>query len=231
MNGSAGTILVVEDEERVRDLLRMYLEKDGFHVEMAVDGEDAMSKFHLVSPDLVLLDIMLPKVDGWTVCQEIRKKHSIPIIMLTAKGEELDRVLGLEMGADDYITKPFSTREVVARIKAVLRRVGQSEEKESDIISFPGLTINNAAKRIELNGNVVQVAPKEFELLWFLARKPGHVHTREQLLQYVWEYEYEGDTRTVDTHIKRLRKKLSVNTGRRYIETVWGLGYKFEVKS
>ena len=231
MRGSTGTIMVVEDEERVRDLLRLYLEKDGFHVEMAVDGEEAINRIPRVNPDLILLDIMLPKFDGLTVCREIRKKQSTPIIMLTAKGEELDRVLGLEIGADDYITKPFSTREVVARIKAVLRRTRQSEEKDLEAINFPGLTINNSSKHVELDGQIVQMPPKEFELLWFLASNSGRVYTREQLLQYVWNYDYDGDTRTVDTHIKRLRNKISLATGRRYIETVWGHGYKFEVKS
>ena len=231
MLGSTGTIMVVEDEERVRDLLRLYLEKDGFHVEMAVDGEEAINRIPRVNPDLILLDIMLPKFDGLTVCREIRKKQSTPIIMLTAKGEELDRVLGLEIGADDYIAKPFSTREVVARIKAVLRRTRQSEEKDLEAINFPGLTINNSSKHVELDSQIVQMPPKEFELLWFLASNPGRVYTREQLLQYVWNYDYDGDTRTVDTHIKRLRNKISLTTGRRYIETVWGHGYKFEAKS
>ena len=231
MIGSIGTIMVVEDEEPVRDLLRLYLEKNGFHVEIAVDGEEAINRIPRVNPDLILLDIMLPKFDGLTVCREIRKKQSTPIIMLTAKGEELDRVLGLEIGADDYITKPFSTREVVARIKAVLRRTRQSEEKDLEVINLPSLTINNSAKYVELDGQVVQMPPKEFELLWFLASNSGRVYTREQLLQYVWNYDYDGDTRTVDTHIKRLRNKISLATGRRYIETVWGHGYKFEAKS
>jgi two-component system response regulator ResD len=226
----AGTILVVEDEEPVRELLRLYLEKEGFQVEIAVDGEEAMLKFSGSRPDLILLDIMLPKVDGWAVCREIRKQSSTPIIMLTARGEELDRVLGLEMGADDYITKPFSPREMVARVKAVLRRVQQTgARKNAEVITLPGLVIDNSAKQVEMNGKVVPTPPKEFDLLWFFACNPGQVFTREQLLQQIWEYDYMGDPRTVDTHIKRLREKLSANTGRRYIKTVWGRGYKFEV--
>ncbi|WP_313885450.1 response regulator transcription factor [Desulfallas sp. Bu1-1] len=226
----AGTILVVEDEEPVRELLRLYLEKEGFQVEIAVDGEEAMLKFSGSRPDLILLDIMLPKVDGWAVCREIRKQSSTPIIMLTARGEELDRVLGLEMGADDYITKPFSPREMVARVKAVLRRVQQAgARKNAEVITLPGLVIDNSAKQVEMNGKVVPTPPKEFDLLWFFACNPGQVFTREQLLQQIWEYDYMGDPRTVDTHIKRLREKLSANTGRRYIKTVWGRGYKFEV--
>lgn len=226
----AGTILVVEDEEPVRELLRLYLEKEGFQVEIAVDGEEAMLKFSGSRPDLILLDIMLPKVDGWAVCREIRKQSSTPIIMLTARGEELDRVLGLEMGADDYITKPFSPREMVARVKAVLRRVQQTGvRKNAEVITLPGLVIDNSAKQVEMNGKVVPTPPKEFDLLWFFACNPGQVFTREQLLQQIWEYDYMGDPRTVDTHIKRLREKLSANTGRRYIKTVWGRGYKFEV--
>ncbi|MBF7082910.1 response regulator transcription factor [Desulfallas sp. Bu1-1] len=223
-------MLVVEDEEPVRELLRLYLEKEGFQVEIAVDGEEAMLKFSGSRPDLILLDIMLPKVDGWAVCREIRKQSSTPIIMLTARGEELDRVLGLEMGADDYITKPFSPREMVARVKAVLRRVQQAgARKNAEVITLPGLVIDNSAKQVEMNGKVVPTPPKEFDLLWFFACNPGQVFTREQLLQQIWEYDYMGDPRTVDTHIKRLREKLSANTGRRYIKTVWGRGYKFEV--
>ncbi|WP_125185589.1 response regulator transcription factor [Desulfofundulus salinus] len=230
MQEHTGTILVVEDEEPVRDLLRLYLEKEGFRVTTAEDGEEALIKFSGSHPDLILLDIMLPKMDGWAVCKEIRKQHATPIIMLTARGEELDRVLGLEIGADDYITKPFSPREMVARVKAVLRRVNQAEErKNAQVITWPGLVIDNNAKNVEMNGRVVPMPPKEFDLLWFLARHPGQVWTREQLLQQIWEYDYLGDPRTVDTHIKRLREKLSAHTGRRYIKTVWGRGYKFEV--
>ncbi|SFQ99414.1 response regulator transcription factor [Desulfoscipio geothermicus] len=229
MQEYAGNILVVEDEEPVRELLRLYLEKEGYQVEIAVDGEEALQKVPSRHPDLILLDIMLPKKDGWAVCREIRKQLSIPIIMLTARGEELDRVLGLEMGADDYITKPFSPREMVARVKAVLRRVHQAEEKkDAEVITLPGLIIDNAAKQVEMNGQVFSMPPKEFELLWFLAANPDRVFTREQLLQQVWDYDYLGDPRTVDTHIKRLREKLSAHTGKRYIKTVWGQGYKFE---
>jgi len=227
-----GTILVVEDEEPVRGLIRLYLEKEGFRVVTAVDGEEALHKVTGSCPDLILLDIMLPKMDGLAVCREIRKQNSVPIIMLTARGEEFDRVLGLEMGADDYITKPFSPREMVARVKAVLRRVNLTEErKNTQVIAWPGLVIDNSAKQVEMNGQVVPMPPKEFDLLWFFARHPGQVFTREQLLRQVWEYDYLGDPRTVDTHVKRLREKLSAHTGRRYIKTVWGRGYKFEVGS
>ncbi|SFG06116.1 two component transcriptional regulator, winged helix family [Desulfotomaculum arcticum] len=226
----AGTVLVVEDEEPVRELTRLYLEREGFQVETALDGEEALLRAASARPDLILLDIMLPKMDGWAVCREIRKQLVTPIIMLTARGEELDRVLGLEMGADDYITKPFSPREMVARVKAVLRRVQQTQTRQdNEVITLPGLIIDNSARQVEINGQVIPMPPKEFDLLWFLAGNPGRVFTREQLLQQVWEYDYLGDPRTVDTHIKRLREKLNANTGRRYIKTVWGLGYKFEV--
>ncbi len=232
MQESLGIILVVDDEEPVRDLLRLYLEKEGFQVSMALDGEEALLKVPGSHPDLILLDIMLPKMDGWSVCREIRKQCSTPIIMLTARGDELDRVLGLEMGADDYITKPFSPREMVARVKAVLRRLNQADErKNTQLITWPGLVIDNSAKQVEMNGLVVPMPPKEFDLLWHFARHPGQVLTREQLLQQIWEYDYLGDPRTVDTHIKRLREKLGAHTGRRYIKTVWGRGYKFEVGS
>jgi len=229
MQDYIGTILVVEDEEPVRDLLRLYLEKESFQVIMAVDGEEALLKVSGRQPDLILLDIMLPKMDGWSVCREIRKQHTTPIIMLTARDEELDRVLGLEMGADDYITKPFSPREMVARVKAVLRRLHLAyDRRDAQVISLPGLVIDNAAKQVEMNGQIVPMPPKEFELLWLFARHPGQVLTREQLLQQIWEYDYPGDSRTVDTHIKRLRKKISTHTGKGYIKTVWGQGYKFE---
>ena len=222
------TILVVEDEEPVRELVRMYLKKEGFRVETAEDGEKALAMARSFAPDLILLDLMLPGLDGLTVCKEIRKTMSVPIIMLTARGEEFDRVLGLEMGADDYITKPFSPREMLARVKAVLRRVKQAGEQNTVLI-YPGLLIDHSASRVEVGGQEIQFTPKEFELLWFLASHPRRVYSREQLLENVWGYAYLGDSRTVDTHIKRLREKLKNPSAKNYIVTAWGKGYRFEV--
>jgi len=226
---ATNTILVVDDEELVHDLLRLYLEKEGFRVIEAWDGEDALKKLRNASPDLIILDLMLPKMDGWAVCREIRKNMTIPIIMLTAKGEEFDRVLGLEMGADDYVCKPFSPVELVARVKAVLRRSAMAGQSDSKILSYPGMIIDYNSHRVEVDGREVALAPKEFDLLWFLASHPGRLYSREQLLKSVWDYDYLGDPRTVDTHIKRLREKLESGAQKRYIRTVWGLGYKFEV--
>lgn len=221
-------ILVVEDEESVRELLRLYLEKEGFKVELASDGEEALDKMSRTSPDLVLLDLMLPKKDGWEVCREIRKTSYVPIIMLTARGEEFDKVLGLELGADDYIAKPFSPREVVARIKAVLRRANSISLSRGRIWETLGLKIDYEAKKVEVKGREINLTPKEFELLWFLVNHPRRVYTREQLLEHVWGYDFAGDTRTVDTHIKRLREKLTEGGIASSIKTVWGYGYKFE---
>lgn len=223
------TILVVDDEELVQDLIRLYLEKEGFRVVEARDGVEALSKLRADSPDLVILDIMLPKMDGWEVCREIRKNHTTPIIMLTAKGEELNRVLGLELGADDYVSKPFSPIELVARVKALLRRSALAGRGEAKVLSYPGMIIDYNSHRVEVDGSEVALAPKEFDLLWFLASNPGRLYNREQLLQNVWNYDYLGDPRTVDTHIKRLREKLEVDSKKWHIRTVWGLGYKFEV--
>ncbi|MDI3543615.1 MAG: two-component system, OmpR family, response regulator ResD [Candidatus Atribacteria bacterium] len=221
------SILVVEDEESVRELLRLYLEKEGFKVELAADGEEALDKMSRASPDLILLDLMLPKKDGWEVCREIRKTSYVPIIMLTARGEEFDKVLGLELGADDYIAKPFSPREVVARIKAVLRRANASLGG-GRMWETLGLRIDYEAKKVEIKEKEINLTPKEFELLWFLVNHPQRVYTREQLLEYVWGYDFLGDARTVDTHIKRLREKLSEGGISSSIKTVWGYGYKFE---
>ncbi|MBO8128338.1 MAG: response regulator transcription factor [Peptococcaceae bacterium] len=226
MNGPK--ILIVDDEEAIRELVGMYLQKEGFTVINAADGEEALAKTRETGPDLIILDIMLPKKDGWDVCREIRRTHTTPIIMLTAKDAEYDRILGLELGADDYLVKPFSPRELVARVKAVLRRT-QSGPGSDEILSYPELTINRAAMTVELNQQPVNLTPKEFELLWFLASHPGRVFSRDQLLSRVWNYDYFGDPRTVDTHIKRLREKLRTPTGTGYIKTVWGRGYKFEV--
>lgn len=222
------TILVVEDEESVRELVRMYLENEGFRVETASDGEEALNKVKANTPDLIILDIMLPKFDGWTVCREVKKTSNVPIIMLSARTEEFDRVLGLELGADDYIPKPFSPREMVARVRAVLRRTSASPEATGRVITYRGLTIDRDANRVVIRDKEVAMTPREFELLWFLACHPGRVYSREQLLEEVWGYEYLGDGRTVDTHIKRLREKLHADGEVTYIKTVWGRGYKFE---
>ena len=222
------TILVVEDEESVRELVRMYLENEGFRVETASDGEEALDKVKANTPDLIILDIMLPKFDGWTVCREVKKTSSVPIIMLSARTEEFDRVLGLDLGADDYIPKPFSPREMVARVRAVLRRTGASPAAGGRIITYRDLTIDRDANRVVVRDKEVPMTPREFELLWFLACHAGRVYSREQLLEEVWGYEYLGDGRTVDTHIKRLREKLHGNGEATYIKTVWGRGYKFE---
>lgn len=223
-------ILVVDDDELVQDLLKLYLEKEGFRAASARDGEEALAWLRVNEADLIILDIMLPKLDGWSVCREVRKTKTTPIIMLTAKGEEYDRVLGLELGADDYVSKPFSPIELMARIKAVLRRsaltTGQTGTK---VLSYPGIIIDYGSHRVEVDNREVALAPKEFELLWFLASYPGKLCSREHLLKNVWDYDYYGDPRTVDTHIKRLREKLEIGADRRYIKTVWGLGYKFEV--
>lgn len=229
---SEGLILVVDDENHIRELVRLYLEKEGFTVSMAVDGEEAVRKVKSLNPLMVILDIMLPKLDGWDVCREIRKFSTIPIIMLTAKGEEFDKVLGLELGADDYLTKPFSPRELIARVKAILRRMIQDDPAESeDSISLPGLIINLASREVLAGGREVALTPKEFDLLWYLAKHTGKVFTREQLLTAVWGYDYYGDLRTVDTHIKRLREKVEREEHISFhIKTIWGVGYKFEVQ-
>jgi two-component system response regulator ResD len=224
----SNTILVVDDEELVRDLIRLYLKKEGFLVEEARDGEEALAKLRSVSPDLIILDIMLPKMDGWSVCREIRKTLATPIIMLTAKGEEFDRIHGLELGADDYVCKPFSPIELVARIRAVLRRSALAVQS-SKVLSYSGIMVDYSNHRVEVDGREVVLTPKEFKLLWFLASHPGQLYSREQLLQNVWNYNYLGDHRTVDTHVRRLREKLEAGAKKVYIKTVWGMGYKFEV--
>lgn len=227
---SEGLILVVDDEEHIRELVRLYLEKDGFTVALAADGEEAVQKAKSSSPLLIILDIMLPKMDGWDVCREVRKFTETPIIMLTAKGEEFDKVLGLELGADDYLTKPFSPRELIARVKAILRRATPEESTlGTDVLTFPGLTINKSSREVHVNDGEVTLTPKEFDLLWFLAGHPGKVFTREQLLTAVWGYDYYGDLRTVDTHIKRLREKVERDGNDPHVKTIWGVGYKFEV--
>jgi len=229
-------ILVVDDEGRIRRLLKMYLEREEYVIEEADNGDDALKKALENDYDLILLDLMLPGKDGVEVCKEIREKKATPIIMLTAKGEEANRVQGFEAGTDDYIVKPFSPREVVLRVKALLRRAAnatyiQADTTAKDVLVFPHLTIDNDAHRVTADGKEVSLTPKEYELLLFLAKSPDKVFDREQLLKEVWHYEFFGDLRTVDTHIKRLREKLNKvsPTAAKMIVTVWGVGYKFEV--
>lgn len=229
-------ILVVDDEERIRRLLKMYLEREEYIIDEADNGDLALSKALENDYDLILLDIMMPGKDGIEVCRELREKKATPIIMLTAKGEEVNRVQGFEVGTDDYIVKPFSPREVVLRVKALLRRSSsmkfvQAETATKDVIVFSHLTIDNDAHRVLADGKEVALTPKEYELLYFLAKSPDKVFDREQLLKEVWHYEFFGDLRTVDTHVKRLREKLNriSENAAKMIVTVWGVGYKFEV--
>lgn len=220
-------ILIVEDDSNIRELLRIYLEREGLDVSLAADGAEGVRVFRRVKPDLVLLDIMLPVMDGWQVCREIRKESKAPIIMLTAKSETFDKVTGLEMGADDYITKPFETREVIARIRAVLRRVETADAPKK--LTFENLVVDKEAYELVIGGRKVDAPPKEIELLFFLASCPNRVFTRAQLLDDVWGFDYFGDTRTIDVHIKRLREKLEGTSLKWELKTVWGVGYKFEV--
>ena len=227
---SAEKILVVDDDLNICELLRLYLEKEEYTVVIANDGASAVSTFNAESPALVLLDIMLPKLDGWQVCREIRKFSEVPIIMLTAKGEVFDRVLGLELGADDYVVKPFDAKEVIARIKAVLRRSASSMADEVKEVHYDKLSINLTNYELRVNGVQVDTPPKEMELIFHLAKNPNRVFTRDQLLDEVWGFDYYGDSRTVDVHIKRLREKLDGVSDKWELRTVWGVGYKFETK-
>lgn len=221
--------LVVEDDTNIAELLRLYLEKDGFTVYHAADGGEGVRMAQTIEPDLVILDILLPVLDGWVVCGEIRKNSKVPIIMLTAKGETFDKVTGLEMGADDYIVKPFEIKELLARIHAVMRRAeGESKQKERKL-RFDKLVINMDSYELIVDGNRVDTPPKEMELLYHLASSPNRVYTRNQLLDEVWGFDYFGDSRTVDVHIKRLREKLEGVSEQWSLKTVWGVGYKFEV--
>ena len=228
-------ILIVDDDENIAELLSLYLTKECFDTMMVHDGEEALVAFDTYQPNLILLDLMLPGIDGYQVCREIRTRSSVPIIMLSAKGEVFDKVLGLELGADDYIMKPFDAKELVARVKAVLRRYqafprpeNHSEDK-SKCVEYPGIVINLTNYSVLVDNKNVEMPPKELELLYFLASSPNQVFTREQLLDQIWGYEYIGDTRTVDVHIKRLREKINDHNGWS-LATVWGIGYKFEVK-
>ncbi|MBR2453592.1 MAG: response regulator transcription factor [Clostridia bacterium] len=223
-------ILVVDDDINICDILRMYLERDGYDVIVANDGAEGVASFKQNDPDLVLLDIMLPKKDGWQVCREIREVSSKPIIMITAKGEVFDKVLGLELGADDFIVKPFDTKEVIARVKAVLRRYDSASPKENDqTIRYENIEISLTKYELKLNGKAVDVPPKELELLFFLDSNYNRVFTRDQLLDKVWGFDYLGDSRTVDVHVKRLREKLEGVSDKWVLKTVWGVGYKFEL--
>ncbi len=222
-------ILIVDDDANICELLRLYLIKNGYETIVANDGAAAVEKNTAENPDLILLDIMLPKLDGWQVCREIRKSSDVPIIMLTAKGETFDKVLGLELGADDYISKPFDTKEVVARVKAVLRRAG-TKKTEEKIVKYDRLTINLSNYELLVNGTAVDTPPKELELIYHLASNPNRVYTRNQLLDEVWGFDYFGDSRTVDVHVKRIREKLEGVSTEWELKTVWGVGYKFELK-
>lgn len=230
-------ILIVDDDENIAELISLYLIKECFDTEMAANGEEALEKFEAYKPHLILLDIMLPGIDGYDVCREIRKKSNVPVIMLSAKGEVFDKVLGLKIGADDYMVKPFDSNELVARVQAILRRTAiQIEEKhiataeeEGECVKYDGLTVNLTGYSVIYNGEMIEMPPKELELLYFLASKPNQVFTREQLLDKIWGYDYIGDTRTVDVHVKRVREKIKDGSNWS-IATVWGIGYKFEVK-
>ncbi|MGN0443660.1 MAG: response regulator [Acutalibacteraceae bacterium] len=227
---SLGKILVVDDDLNICELLRLYLEKEGYTVVIANDGVTAVSMFQEESPDLVLLDIMLPRLDGWQVCREIRKFSDNPIIMLTAKGEVFDKVLGLELGADDYVVKPFDTKEIIARVKAVLRRAAKNPVDEIKEVHYDKLSINLTNYELRVNGKQIDTPPKEMELIFHLAKNPNRVFTRDQLLDEVWGFDYYGDSRTVDVHVKRLREKLEGVSDKWELRTVWGVGYKFETK-
>lgn len=227
-------ILIVDDDENIAELISLYLTKECYDTMMVHDGEEALRAFDSYSPNLVLLDLMLPGIDGYQVCREIRAKSNTPIIMLSAKGEVFDKVLGLELGADDYIIKPFDSKEMVARVKAVLRRYQPAKTEtpaasKTRCVNYPGIEINLTNYSVVVDGTNVDMPPKELELLYFLAASPNQVFTREQLLDQIWGYEYIGDTRTVDVHIKRLREKIKDHE-RWCLATVWGIGYKFEVK-
>ena len=225
-------ILIVDDDKNICELLHLYLAKEGFDTVLAHDGVEALEKFEKEKPSIVLLDVMMPKMDGWETCRKIRAVADVPVIMLSAKSETFDKVLGLELGADDYIVKPFETKEVVARIKAVLRRYSHDNKKDDDkdnVIRFENLIVDLVKYELKVGGKVVDAPPKELELLHYLANHPNRVFTRDQLLDEVWGFEYYGDSRTIDVHVKRLREKLEGVSEKWALKTVWGVGYKFEV--
>ncbi len=219
-------ILIVDDDKHIAELISLYLEKEGYETKEAYDGREAIKEIGAIKPDLVILDLMLPGMDGYQVCAEVRKTSNVPIIMLTAKGETFDKVLGLELGADDYIVKPFDSKELVARVKAVLRRYEPKQQDDANILRFPNLEINISNYSVTYHEKSLEFPPKEFELLFYLAEHPNRVFTREQLLDQIWGYEYIGDTRTVDVHVKRIREKLN-QEDEWGILTVWSVGYKF----
>lgn len=223
-------ILIVDDDANICELVRLYLEKEGYETTVCFNGEKALEVFRAGGIDLMILDIMMPKTDGITVCREVRKESKVPIIMLSAKGETFDKVICLELGADDYIVKPFEGKELTARVKAVLRRSSYSESEEEKIVNFEGLSINLTNYELSLDGKNIDIPPKELELLYYLASHPNRVFTREQLLEDVWGFDYFGDSRTVDVHVKRLREKIEGYEDKWSIKTVWSVGYKFEVK-
>lgn len=227
---SNNKVLIADDDKHIAELIKLYFEKDGFTTVTAYDGKKAVELFKSEAPAMVILDVMMPEMDGWQVCREIRRVSNIPIIMLTAKGETFDKVLGLELGADDYMVKPFEPKELIARVKAVLRRSDTKEQSAEKELVFPNLTINLSNYEMKINGDIVEIPPKELELLYFLASNPNRVFTREQLLEEVWGFDYFGDSRTVDVHIKRLREKLEGVEANWQLKTVWGVGYKFEVR-
>ena len=222
-------ILIADDDSNTCDLLKMYLENEGYEIVVANDGAKAISAFKIYEPDMVLLDIMMPRKDGWQVCREIRESSSKPIIMITAKTEVFDKVLGLELGADDFITKPFDMKEVSARIKAVLRRCSGHDDDDSEVVKFDNIEISRQKYELKLNGKAVDIPPKELELVYFLTSNYNRVFTRDQLLDKVWGFDYLGDSRTVDVHVKRLREKLEGVSDKWTLKTVWGVGYKFEL--
>lgn len=223
-------ILVIDDDPNITDLLKMYLEKEGYEVKTAADGQEGLTTFKMYEPDLVLLDVMLPRKDGLQICREIRDHSSKPVIMISAKGETFDKVLGLELGADDYIVKPLDMKEVFARVKAVLRRYAKHDTSDGELIKFDNLEISLQKYELRVKGKIVDVPPKELELIYFLASNYNHVFTRDQLLDKVWGFDYLGDSRTVDVHIKRLREKLEGVSDKWALKTVWGVGYKFEAE-
>ncbi len=222
-------ILIVDDEEGICDLLKIYFEKEGYEVKVAHDGEQGISLFKSHDPDLVLLDIMLPKKDGWQVCREIREISTKPVIMITAKGDVFDKVLGLELGADDFVVKPFDMKELSARVKAVFRRTAQSSVQTAETLKFDKIEISKEKYELKIKGKHVDIPPKELDLLYFLASNYNRVFTRDQLLDKVWGFDYLGDSRTVDVHVKRLREKLEGVSDKWILKTVWGVGYKFEL--
>ena len=223
-------VLIVDDDAHIAELIKLYLEKEEYQTVVASNGAKALQLFKEEAPSIVILDVMMPEMDGWQVCREIRRISNIPIIMLTAKGETFDKVLGLELGADDYMVKPFEPKELIARVKAVLRRFESKDTQAMKEIVFPNLTINLSNYELKICGKIIEIPPKELELLYFLASNPNRVFTREQLLEEVWGFDYFGDSRTVDVHIKRLREKLEGVEGSWQLKTVWGVGYKFEVR-